>query len=70
MNDDDLLTIKDVVERTNGIATEANLRWYRATGQGGPRSGKLGRRVVYRRADVEEWIEKRSPRVWRDSSQR
>ncbi|OBB10722.1 hypothetical protein A5731_22660 [Mycolicibacterium conceptionense] len=35
----------------------ATLRWYRATGKGGPRSGKLGRRVVYRRSDVEAWIE-------------
>jgi predicted DNA-binding transcriptional regulator AlpA len=25
-------------------------------GEGGPKSGKLGRRVVYRRADVEAWI--------------
>nr|WP_245839367.1 helix-turn-helix domain-containing protein [Mycobacterium aquaticum] len=34
----------------------ATLRWWRATGQG-PRSSSLGRRVVYRREDVEAWIE-------------
>lgn len=33
----------------------ATMRWLRATGQG-PRSGKLGRRVVYRREDVEAWV--------------
>ncbi|MGA7466854.1 MAG: helix-turn-helix domain-containing protein [Mycobacterium sp.] len=33
----------------------ATMQWLRATGQG-PRSGKLGRRVVYRRSDVEAWI--------------
>ena len=33
----------------------ATLRWLKATGQG-PKCGKLGRRVVYRRADVENWI--------------
>ncbi len=31
------------------------IRWLKSTGQG-PRWGKLGRRVVYRRADVEQWI--------------
>jgi predicted DNA-binding transcriptional regulator AlpA len=34
----------------------ATIRWLRATGQG-PRSGKLGRRVVYRRSDVLAWVE-------------
>jgi predicted DNA-binding transcriptional regulator AlpA len=33
----------------------ATIRWLKATGQG-PRCGKLGRRVIYRRADVEAWI--------------
>lgn len=33
----------------------ATMRWLRSTGSG-PRSGKLGRRVVYRRSDVEAWI--------------
>jgi predicted DNA-binding transcriptional regulator AlpA len=34
----------------------ATIRWLKAMGQG-PRCGKLGRRVVYRRADVEAWIQ-------------
>jgi len=51
---EELLTIEQVAAMTPvGIDT---LRWYRATGKGGPKSGKLGRRVVYRRADVEAWI--------------
>lgn len=33
----------------------ATIRWLKATGQE-PKWGKLGRRVVYRRADVESWI--------------
>lgn len=33
----------------------ATIRWMKATGQG-PKWGKLGRRVVYRREDVEAWI--------------
>lgn len=52
---DELLTIKDVVEITGGIFSEATLRWYRATGRP-PRAGRLGRKVVYRRSDVEAWI--------------
>ena len=35
----------------------ATLRHYRVTGEGGPKSAKVGRRVVYRRADVLEYIE-------------
>lgn len=33
----------------------ATIRWLKAMGQG-PRWGKLGLRVIYRRADVESWI--------------
>jgi len=50
----DLLTIEEVAELTR--LPVATLRWYRAMGEGGPKSGKLGRRVVYRRADVEAWV--------------
>jgi predicted DNA-binding transcriptional regulator AlpA len=35
---------------------EGTLRYYRSVGIG-PRSFKLGRRIAYRRADVEAWIE-------------
>jgi predicted DNA-binding transcriptional regulator AlpA len=50
---DELLTIDEVAAMSR--KTPATIRWLRATGQG-PRSGKLGRNVVYRRADVEAWI--------------
>jgi predicted DNA-binding transcriptional regulator AlpA len=35
----------------------ATLRWWVATGKGGPKFGRLGRRIVYRRSDVEAWID-------------
>lgn len=37
-----------------GVPT-ATLRYWRSVGTG-PQSGKLGRRVVYRRADLEGWL--------------
>ena len=36
---------------------EATLRWYRHAGVGGPRSFKLGRRVMYREEDVLAWMQ-------------
>jgi predicted DNA-binding transcriptional regulator AlpA len=51
----DLMTMPEVAELTRlPIAT---LRWYRHTGTG-PRSFKLSKRVMYRRADVVAWIER------------
>lgn len=50
----ELLTLAEVAKITR--QSEATLRWFRHVGKG-PKSGKLGRRVVYRRADVEAWIE-------------
>jgi len=32
------------------------LPWWRALGEDGPESFKLGRRVMYRRTDVEKWL--------------
>jgi len=49
-----LLRIEDVSEWTG--VPENTLRFWRATGTG-PRSAKLGRRVVYREADVQAWID-------------
>lgn len=49
-----LLSTPEVAEMTG--LSESTLRYFRHTNQG-PRSGKLGRRVVYRREDVEAWIE-------------
>ncbi|OBH49284.1 AlpA family transcriptional regulator [Mycobacterium sp. E2479] len=34
----------------------ATIRWLKAVGRG-PKWGKLGKRVIYRRVDVEAWIE-------------
>jgi len=32
------------------------LRWWRSVRAGSPESFKLGRRVMYHRADVEKWL--------------
>jgi predicted DNA-binding transcriptional regulator AlpA len=49
----DILYTEEVAALTR--KTPATIRWLKATGQG-PKCGKLGRRVIYRRADVEAWI--------------
>lgn len=52
---DRLLRIEDVSELT-GVPVNT-LRWWRNRAKGeGPKSGKLGRRVVYYASDVEAWI--------------
>jgi len=50
----ELMTIEEVSEATRLPVN--TLYHYRATGEG-PKSAKLGRRVVYRRAEVDSWIE-------------
>lgn len=49
-----LLVTAEVAEMTR--LPEPTLRWFRHAGKG-PRSAKLGRRVVYRESDVLQWIE-------------
>jgi DNA-binding transcriptional MerR regulator len=49
----DLLTTDEVAKLTRAPA--ATLRYWRHIGTG-PRSGRIGRRAVYVRADVEAWI--------------
>jgi predicted DNA-binding transcriptional regulator AlpA len=51
----ELLTVAEVAEWTRLSA--GTLRYWRALGERGPASFKLGRRVMYRRADVEKWLE-------------
>lgn len=51
---DKLLTITEVAELTR--LSEATLRWFRYCDKG-PKSGKLGRRVMYRESDVLTWID-------------
>jgi predicted DNA-binding transcriptional regulator AlpA len=53
--DQDILTLAEVAEMTR--TNPATLRYWRSVGVGGPESFKLGRRVMYRRADVEKWLE-------------
>jgi DNA-binding transcriptional MerR regulator len=50
----ELLTVAEVAEMTRLSAS--TLRYWRYAGAGGPVSFKLGRRVMYRRADVEKWL--------------
>lgn len=50
-----LLHVEQVSKRT-GIPVET-LRWWRKRGRNeGPKSARLGRRVVYRRSDVDAWV--------------
>nr|WP_272897034.1 helix-turn-helix domain-containing protein [Mycolicibacterium tusciae] len=49
-----MLTVADVAAMTR--MSVGTLRYWRHTGSGGPPSVKLGRRVLYRRADVENWL--------------
>jgi predicted DNA-binding transcriptional regulator AlpA len=52
---DKLLRLPEVAAMT-GIP-EATLRFWRSEGTTGPKSARLGRRVVYREADVIAWID-------------
>jgi predicted DNA-binding transcriptional regulator AlpA len=49
-----LLRLPEVAELTG--VPQATLRFWRHEGRG-PKSAKLGRRVVYREVDVLAWIE-------------
>ncbi|KRB73049.1 hypothetical protein ASE01_19940 [Nocardioides sp. Root190] len=50
----ELLRMNEVSERT-GVPLET-LRYWRKQGRG-PKAARIGRRVVYRAADVETWID-------------
>lgn len=49
-----LLRIEDVAEET-GIPIDT-LRYWRRQGTG-PKAARIGRRVVYRARDVQDWID-------------
>ena len=57
MDPDDLLTTAEVAQITRSPVS--TLRYWRHLGTG-PHSFRLGRRVVYRRADVTEWLNQQS----------
>lgn len=50
----EFLTLEDLAGVLH--APVGTLRHWRQTGYG-PRSAKIGRRVLYRRSDVETWLE-------------
>jgi excisionase family DNA binding protein len=52
----ELLTITEAAELLR--APVATLRYWRHRGTG-PRSFRLGRRVLYRRDDLQAWVEER-----------
>lgn len=55
-----LMTVPEVAEYLR--IAPATLRWWRHSGEGGPRSFNIGRRVMYSRAEVEQWLaEQMSP---------
>jgi excisionase family DNA binding protein len=51
--DDDFLLLPEVAKLTR--LSESTLRWLRHQGRG-PAGFRLGRRLLFRRAAVEEWI--------------
>lgn len=55
-----LLRIEEVAERT-GVAVSTLRHWRQA--KTGPKSARVGRRVVYRASDVEAWLEQQLPRA-------
>lgn len=57
MNHRKILTLEEVSERT--LIPLNSLRWMRSQGRGGPRTFKLGRRVVAFEDDVDAWIAER-----------
>ena len=54
-SDSELLTTADVSAMTR-VAVATLRYWRHAGGVVGPPSVKLGRRVMYRRAEVEKWL--------------
>ena len=56
----DLLTISEAAELLR--APVATLRYWRHLGSG-PHSFRLGRRVLYRRADLQSWINAQADQV-------
>lgn len=48
-----LLTIEEAASELN--VSVATLRYWRVNGRG-PRSARLGRRVMYRQSDLEQWV--------------
>ena len=52
---DRLMTMDEVADEYR--VPVATLRFYRHRGDLGPKSFKLGRRVVYKQSDCEAWIE-------------
>lgn len=51
---DEYMTVREVSALTR--APEATVLWWRHVGRG-PKSFKVGRRVLYKRSDVERWLE-------------
>lgn len=51
---EELMLVTEVSEKCRIPAP--TLRYWRQTGEG-PKSFKVGRRVMYRRSDVEQWLE-------------
>ncbi len=47
-----------VAMKSRDELSAATLRYFRHEGTKGPKSAKLGRRVVYRESDVLAWIDK------------
>ena len=52
-----MFTVEEAAARLN--KSPHTLRWWRTRGLGeGPKSGKLGRRIMYREEDLDAWVAK------------
>jgi DNA-binding transcriptional MerR regulator len=51
----ELLTIDEAAQLLR--LPVATLRHYRATGEGGPKSARIGRRVMYRLSDCQAYVD-------------
>jgi excisionase family DNA binding protein len=51
----DLLTVGELAESLN--TSISTIRYWRAIGYG-PKSARIGKRVLYRRSDVNAWLDK------------
>jgi predicted DNA-binding transcriptional regulator AlpA len=59
----DILLLEEVSDLTR--IPKPTLRFYRHRGEGGPKSFKIGNRVCYMRADVEEFIQQQYAKTGR-----
>jgi predicted DNA-binding transcriptional regulator AlpA len=59
----EIMLLEEVSDLTR--IPKPTLRYYRHVGEGGPKSFKIGTRICYMRADVEEFIQQQYAKTGR-----